>query len=165
MGTIYVPPGQQEKMKELFLNGQFISEIAKETGRDWKTVAKIVRSADMLRYVEECRAKAKELIPDILDMVHTEMKKAPNKDRVRAGIDYLTRARVFEERQMPTQVMPMVQNLNEDGLTAEEQAKKRSIIEGFAEMAMAVHGVFEIDMPEMEFVKEKLRLDGKKAEK
>ena len=45
-GAIYIPPAQQEKMKAMFLNGKFISEIAKETGRDWKTVAKIVRSAD-----------------------------------------------------------------------------------------------------------------------
>lgn len=152
-GAIYIPPAQQEKMKEMFLNGQFISAIAKETGRDCKTVAKIVRSADMVRYMDQCRVKAQELIPDILEMVHKEMRKAPNKDRVRAGIDYLTRARVFEERQMPVQAVPVMQVLE-----TEEQDRRevKKMIEGFAEMAIETHRLFGLEMPELALVRGKL---------
>ena len=152
-GAIYIPPAQQEKMKEMFLNGQFISAIAKETGRDWKTVAKIVRSADMVRYMDQCRVKAQELIPDILDMVHKEMRKAPNKDRVRAGIDYLTRARVFEETQTPMQPVSAIPNVDSD--ERDRQEVKR-MIEGFAEMAIETHRLFGLEMPELALVRGKL---------
>ena len=101
-------------MKAMFLSGKFISEIAKETGRDWKTVAKIVRSADTDRYIDQCRAKVKDLIPDILEMVQKEMQKAPNKDRVKAGIDFLTRARIFEESRTPAQPVPALQDVDSD---------------------------------------------------
>src|SRR5277367_2166215 len=79
-GAIYVPPAQQEKMKQMFIDGQSISEIARDTGRDFKTVAKIVRSADMQEFMEECKNKTWELIPDALDMIANEMQQAPDKD-------------------------------------------------------------------------------------
>jgi hypothetical protein len=152
-GTIYVPPAQQEKMKEMFLSGKCISAIAKETGRDWKTVAKIVRSADMDRYIDECRAKTKELIPDILVMVQKEMQKAPNKDRVRVGIDFLTRAGIFDERQTQTQPVTAVQNVDSD---EQERRGVREVIAAFTEIAIETHRIFGVEMPELETVKKKL---------
>lgn len=140
-------------MKELFLSGKSISEIARETGRNWKTVAKIVWSADAVRYMDECRAKAMELIPDILEMVHKEIKKAPNKGGVRAGIDYFTRAGVFEKRQVPTQPMPMMQNGDQD---EQDRAAAREMIISFADMAVETHRIFRMEMPEMDAVKQKL---------
>jgi hypothetical protein len=154
-GTIYVPPAQQVKMKEMFLNGKFISEIAKETGRDWKTVAKIVRSADMVRYIEQCKSKAMEIIPDILEMVQKEMRKAPNKDRVKVGIDFLTRARIFEESRTTAQPVPALQDVDSD---EQERRGVREIIETFAEIAIENHRIFGLEMPELEPAKERVRL-------
>ena len=159
-GAIYVPPAQQEKMKAMFLNGKFISEIAKETGRDWKTVAKIVRSADMVRYTDQCRSKAMEIIPDILEMVQKEMQKAPNKDRVKAGIDFLTRARIFEESRTPAQPVPPLQNVDSD---EQERRGIKEVIEAFTEITMETHRMFGIPMPELEAAKERVRLRGSKA--
>lgn len=159
-GTIYIPPAQQEKMKGMFLKGMFIAEIARETERDWKTVAKVVRSTDMLRYMDECRAKAREVIPDILEMVHTEMKKPPNKDRVRAGIDYLARARVFEEIQIPT----LVSATHGACIETRDEKEIRENIAAYVEMAWEMHKIMGLEMPGMELVKAKMRLDGKKVE-
>ena len=142
-------------MKEMFLSGKFISEIAKETGRDWKTVAKIVRSADTDRYIDECRAKVKDLIPDILEMVQKEMQKAPNKDRVKAGIDFLTRARIFEESRTPAQPVPALQNVDSD---EQERRGIKEVIEAFTEITMETHRIFGIPMPELEAAKERVRL-------
>ncbi len=159
-GTVYVPPAQQEKMKAMFLSGKFINAIAEETGRDWKTVAKIVRSADMDRFIDECRAKSKDLIPDILEMLQKEMQKDPNKDRVRAGIDFLTRARIFEESRTPAQPVPALQDVDSD---EQERRGVREIIEAFTEITMETHRIFGIPMPELEPAKERVRLGGSKV--
>jgi hypothetical protein len=103
--------------------------------------------------MDQCRVKAQELIPDILDMVHKEMRKAPNKDRVRAGIDYLTRARVFEETQTPMQPVSAIPNVDSD--ERDRQEVKR-MIEGFAEMAIETHRLFGLEMPELALVRGKL---------
>ena len=154
-GSIYVPPAQQDKMKEMFLNGKFISEIAKETGRDWKTVAKIVRSADMTRCMDQCKSKALEIVPDILEMVQKEMQKAPNEDRVKAGIDFLTRARIFEESRTPAQPGPALQDVDSD---EQERRGVKEIIEAFTEITMETHRIFGLEMPELEAAKERVRL-------
>jgi hypothetical protein len=152
-GTIYIPPAQQEKMKEIFLSGKFISEIAKETERDWKTVAKIVRSADMDRFIDECKAKTMEIVPDIMEMLHKEMQKAPNKDRVKVGIDFLARAGIFEERRTQAQPVTAVQNVDSD---EQERRGVREVIAAFTEIAIETHRIFGLEMPELEIVRKKL---------
>jgi hypothetical protein len=147
-------------MKEMFLGGKFISEIAEETGRDWKTVAKIVRSADMVRYMDQCRSKAMEIVPDILAMVQKEMQKAPNKDRVRVGIDFLTRAGLFDERRNHAQPVTPVQNVDSD---EQEGRGVREVIAAFTEIAIETHRIFGVPMPELEPAKERVRLGGSKV--
>ena len=159
-GAIYIPPAQQEKMKEMFLSGKFISEIAEETGRDWKTVAKIVKSADMTQYMDQCKSKAMEIIPDILEMVQKEMQKAPNKDRVKAGIDFLARARIFEESRTPAQPVPAFQDVDSD---EQERREIKKVIEAFAEITMETHRIFGLEMPELEPAKERVRLSESKV--
>jgi hypothetical protein len=136
----------------MYLSGRCISEIARETGRDWKTVAKIVRSQDMVRYMDECRSRAKELIPDILEMVHKEMKKAPDKDRVRLGIDYLCKAGVFTE----TKIILSSSREFPSTVNCDEEVEIIKIARGLAETAIETNKLFGIDMPELPLVREKL---------
>ncbi len=94
-----------------------------------------------------------EIIPDALDMLHKEMKKAPNKDRVKAGIDFSTRARVFEDSRTPPQPVPALQNVDSD---EQDRREVKKIIEAFAEIAIETHRVFGLEMPVVELVRQKL---------
>jgi len=96
-GSIYIPIAQQERMKEMYISGQTISDIARKTRRDFKTVAKIVRSADMVRFMTECREQIKDLIPDALEVLANEMKQAPSKERLKTAMSILIRTGLFEE--------------------------------------------------------------------
>ena len=109
----------------------------------------------MDRFIDECRAKVKDLIPDILEMVQKEMQKAPNKDRVKTGIDFLTRARIFEESRTPAQPVPALQDVDSD---EQERRGVKEIIEAFTEITIETHRIFGVPMPELEPAKERMRL-------
>jgi hypothetical protein len=72
------------------------------------------------------------------------MRKAPNKDRVKVGIDFLTRARVFEESRTPAQPVPALQDVDSD---EQETRGIKEIIEAFAEIATETHRIFGLEMP------------------
>jgi hypothetical protein len=88
------------------------------------------------------------------------MRKAPNKDRVKVGIDFLTRARVFEESRTPAQPVPALQDVDSD---EQERRGIQEIIEAFAEIAIETHRIFGLEMPELEPAKERVRLGGSKV--
>jgi hypothetical protein len=88
------------------------------------------------------------------------MRKAPNKDRVKVGIDFLTRARVFEESRTPAQPVPALQDVDSD---EQERRGIKEIIEAFAEIAIETHRIFGLEMPELEPAKERVRLGGSKV--
>jgi len=61
----YTPLEQQERIKQKYIAGKFIRQIAREEGKARETVTKIVRSPDMEAYVEEMRRKNLRLLEDI----------------------------------------------------------------------------------------------------
>jgi hypothetical protein len=56
-GTTSIPFPQRARIKQHFVAGKNISEIAKIENRHWTTVAKIVRERDVKESVEDLRAK------------------------------------------------------------------------------------------------------------
>lgn len=102
-GASYIPMAQQMKMKELYVSGKSISAIAKKTKRDFKTVAKVVRSPEESgRYIMECREQLKDLIPDALETLAQELKHSPSKDRIKIAMLILSRLGVLEKDPSPS---------------------------------------------------------------
>src|SRR5258708_5619612 len=56
-GTTSIPFPQRARIKQLFVSGKNVSQIARKEKRHWTTVAKIVKEKDVKEYVEELRAK------------------------------------------------------------------------------------------------------------
>jgi hypothetical protein len=77
------------------------------------------------------------------------------------GIDFLTRAGLFEERRNQAQPVTPVQNVDSD---EQERRGVREVIEAFTEIAIETHRIFGVPMPELEPAKEKVRLEGLKVQ-
>jgi hypothetical protein len=56
-GTTSIPFPQRARIKQQFVAGKNVSQIAREEKRHWTTVAKIVKEKDVQEYVEDLRAK------------------------------------------------------------------------------------------------------------
>src|ERR1700693_5605325 len=56
-GTSSVPFPQRARIKQRFVAGKNISQIAREERRHWTTVARIVKEQDVKEYVEDLRAR------------------------------------------------------------------------------------------------------------
>jgi hypothetical protein len=56
-GTTYVPFPQRDRIKQKFITGKNISQIAKEEKRHWETISKIVKEPDVMEHVKELRAR------------------------------------------------------------------------------------------------------------
>jgi hypothetical protein len=56
-GTTSIPFPQRQRIKQQFVAGKNISQIAREEKRHWTTVAKIVKEKDVQEYVEDLRAR------------------------------------------------------------------------------------------------------------
>jgi hypothetical protein len=158
-GQMLVPQPEQEKILAMWVNGaKSIIEISRETGRDWDTVAKIVKSESAQRYLAELRekhrAQAMELAgPALKNLTKYIGRSHATKDSAKLSLDFLTKAGILDE--MP-KIMPMavpVQAMTTGQLEAANAEEVKGMISAFAEMAVAVHKVFELPMPEMEDVK------------
>ncbi len=56
-GACSVPFPQKDRIKQKFMASKNISAIAREEGRHWETVAKIVKEEDVLEHVKDLRAR------------------------------------------------------------------------------------------------------------
>jgi hypothetical protein len=65
-GTTSIPFPQKARIKQHFVAGENISQIAREEKRHWTTVAKIVKEKDVQEYVEDLRAKFYGTLEDVL---------------------------------------------------------------------------------------------------
>jgi rubrerythrin len=65
-GANSVPFPQRERIKQKYVAGKNISEIAEEERRHWTTVAKIVKEPDVAEYVKEVRARFYGALEEIL---------------------------------------------------------------------------------------------------
>src|SRR6266404_9939964 len=65
-GTSSVPFPQRQRIKQQFVAGKNVSQIAREEERHWTTVAKIVKEQDVQEYVEDLRARFYGQLEDVL---------------------------------------------------------------------------------------------------
>jgi hypothetical protein len=66
-GACSVPFPQRDRIKQKFMAGKNISAIAREEGRHWETVAKIVKEEDVLEHVKDLRARFYGALEEVLD--------------------------------------------------------------------------------------------------
>lgn len=145
----YMPLPQQAEAKKLYASGKTIAEVARELNKNWRTIAKVVRTEDMERYLDEMEKQLAEMIPDALNTLQSSLKVGKHKAQLSYGLvrDYILRRR---QRQGMQQVVPMTVQA-----TMEQQDEKavKETIAAFAEMAIETHRIFGLEMPEMELVK------------
>ena len=65
-GTTSIPFPQKARIKQHFVAGKNISQIARIEKRHWTTVAKIVKEKDVQEYVEDLRARFYGTLEDVL---------------------------------------------------------------------------------------------------
>jgi len=144
-----MPLPQQAEAKKLYAEGKTISEVARELHRDWRTIAKVVRTEDQERYLDELDRRLGEMVPDAMETLQSSIKFGKHKAQLSYGLvrDYILRRR---QRQIPPQVVPMMAQA-----TMEKQDEKavKETIAALAEMAIETHRIFGLEMPEMELVK------------
>ena len=143
-----MPLPQQAEAKKLYAEGKTISEISRELKRDWKTIAKVVRTEDMERYLDEMEKRVAEMIPDALNTLQGSLKVGKHKAQLSYGLvrDYILRRR--------QRVAPILQTaaLTPAGIEAADEEAVKKMIAGFTETVIATHKIFNIPMPELEQV-------------
>ena len=68
-GTTSIPFPQRARIKQLFVSGKNVSQIAREEKRHWTTVARIVKEKDVQEYVEDLRARFYGELENVLIVV------------------------------------------------------------------------------------------------
>lgn len=143
-----MPLPQQAEAKKLYAEGKTISEVARELHRDWRTIAKVVRTEDQERYLDELDRRLGEMVPDAMETLQKSIKFGKHKAQLSYGLvrDYILRRK---QRQIAPSLPMTVQ------ATMEQQDEKavKETIAAFAEMAIETHRIFGLEMPEMELVK------------
>jgi hypothetical protein len=150
-GTTSIPSPQRARIKQQFVAGKNVSQIAREEKRHWTTVAKIVKEKDVQEYVEDLRAKFYGTLEDVLIAVIRYVKNG--KDGGLLGYRMLVDAGVIPqkngkhhsamERQKPVDLQP-----------DSEQARIRMIATEMVEQALARQRFFAEPLPEMDDVEE-----------
>jgi hypothetical protein len=162
----YMPLPQQQQAKDLYAAGKSITEIAHELKKDWRTIAKVVRSdAVILRWQGEMEARLQELLPDALATLSIGIQRGKNKETLSFGLlrevmrrnTYLAAA-AAKAQQAPREELPRTEQQIEDS----NQKRVKEIVAAFTEIAIETHKVFGIDMPEMDAIKNKLPAHDKK---
>jgi len=157
-----MPLPQQARAKQLYAEGNSIAEISRQLKRNWVTICKVVRTQDQTRYLEEMDEQIMELIPEAIQTLQKAVRTGKRKDIIALALlrDYLLRRRInglrFQPKELPADTID---------LTLQEDREVRRMIEGVAEMAIETHKVFGIPMPEMEELKQKLKLKQKEDDK
>lgn len=68
-------------MMEWFAAGMYITEIAKKTHRNWRTVAKVVYAPEMTQYLKEEQEKMAQIVGPAREVVEEDIVKGRNADR------------------------------------------------------------------------------------
>ena len=157
-GTTSIPFPQRARIKQHFVAGQNISQIAKMENRHWTTVAKIVKERDVKEYVEDLRAKFYGALEDALIAAIEYVKNG--KQGGLLGYKMLVDAGVIPQKNgnyHPAMEAPRPVNPDPDG----EQARITMIATEMVRQGMKRQPFFrlpltEVDEVEQSFCKEKV---------
>ena len=75
-GAESVPFPQKERIKQKFIAGKNISQIAREEGRHWETVSRIVKEQDVAAYVRSARERFCGSLDEMMSVVIDHAKHA-----------------------------------------------------------------------------------------
>jgi hypothetical protein len=153
-GTTSIPFPQRARIKQQFVAGKNVSQIAREEKRHWTTVAKIVKEKDVQEYVEDLRARFYGELENILVAVMQYVKNG--KDGGLLGYRMLVDAGVIPQKngkhhsamepQKPVDLQP-----------DSEQARIRMIATEMVRRAIERKRCFTEPLPEMEETEEEFR--------
>jgi hypothetical protein len=153
-GITSIPFPQRQRIKQQFVAGKNISQIARLEKRHWTTVARIVKEQGVQEYVEDLRAKFYGTLEDVLIAVIQYVKNG--KDGGLLGYRMLVDAGVIPrkdgklhpamETQKPTDPQPDT-----------EQHRIRMIATEMVRRAIERHRFFAEPLPEMDEVEEGIR--------
>jgi len=142
-----VPFPQRERIKSKFIGGKNISEISREEGRHWTTVARIVKEEDVQEYVKNLRARFYGAMEDVLKETLVAIKV---KNDGWLGLELLDRAGVIP----PKETKPKVELTTNQQHTPEEihDYLRRKIAIGLMEGAIEKHKYYGMPFPEADKV-------------
>jgi hypothetical protein len=153
-GTSSVPFPQRARIKQQFVAGKNISQIARIEKRHWTTVAKIVKEKDVQEYVEDLRAKFYGTLEDVLIAVIQYVKNG--KDGGLLGYKMLVDAGVIPQKdgkQHPAMGPQKPLDLQPDS----EQARTRMIATEMVRRGMERQRFFAGPLPEIDVTEEEVR--------
>jgi hypothetical protein len=153
-GTTSIPFPQRARIKQRFVAGKNISQIAKIENRHWTTVAKIVRERDVREHVEDLRAKFYGTLEDVLIAVIRYVKNG--KDGGLLGYKMLVDAGVIPQKvgkHHPAMEPQKPVDLQPDS----EQARIRMIATEMVRRAIERKRFFTEPLPEMDATEEEVR--------
>jgi hypothetical protein len=149
-GANSVPLPQRDRIKQKFISGKNITQIAREEGRHWVTVSRIVKEADVQEYVKDLRARFYGGLHEMLFAAIEYAKSA--KDGGWLAYQMLRDAGVIPDLSKKADV-----NVAELRPPAtEEQEAVRRIAMIMVEGAIERHKYFGMELPETDGVGEKL---------
>jgi len=150
-GTSSVPFPQRQRIKQQFVAGKNVSQIAKIENRHWTTVARIVKEQDVQEYVEDRRARFYGTLEDVLFAVMQYVKNG--KDGGLLGYRMLVDAGVIPQKNEKHH-SAMEMKKPADPHPGSEQARIRMIETAMVEQALARQRFFAEPLPEMDDVEE-----------
>jgi hypothetical protein len=146
-GTTSIPFPQKARIKQQFVAGKNISQIAREEKRHWTTVAKIVKEKDVQEYVEDLRAKFYGTLEDVLIAVIQYVKNG--KDGGLLGYRMLVNAGVIPQKDGKRHPSIELQEPM-DPQPGSEQARTMTIANEMVRRAIERQRFFAEPLPEMD---------------
>jgi hypothetical protein len=150
-GTTSIPFPQRQRIKQQFVAGKNVSQIAREEKRHWTTVARIVKEQDVQEYVEDLRAKFYGALEDVLIAVIQYVKNG--KDGGLLGYRMLVDAGVIPRKdQKHHPVMETKKPM--DPQPGSEQARTRMIANEMVRRAIERQRFFAAPLPEIDAIEQ-----------
>jgi hypothetical protein len=146
-GTTSIPFPQKARIKQHFVAGKNISEIARLEKRHWTTVAKIVKERDVKEYVKDLRARFYGALEDVLIAVIQYVKNG--KDGGWLGYEMLKDGGVIpqkDEKKHPAMETRRPVNPEPDG----EQDQITMIAKEMLRRTVERHRFFTTPLPEVD---------------
>jgi hypothetical protein len=155
-GTSYVPYPQRERIKQEFIQGKNISAIARQEGRHWETISKIVKEADVLEHVKNLRAQFFGGLEEALQLAFDYIRNS--KDGGKLAYEMLKDAGVVPSN---CQKLELELQAKQPDPESERAAIKRTAV-ALVEGAIERHKFFGLPLPEADEVEQSL-LEKEKA--
>jgi hypothetical protein len=150
-GVGSVPYPQRDRIKRKFISGENISKIAREEGRHWDTVARIVKEKDVAEYVRDVRERfygaLEEMLSAAIDYAKT------GKDGGWLAYEMLKDGGVIPDEKMLQQMLAAPQPA--PGEKGDSAAKRIAV--ALVEDAIQRHPFFGLPLPEADEAEEEVR--------